>query len=127
MKEKKQINVEIGRNIKQLRESAGLTQEAFSELVGLGEKHISAIERGAVGLSLPTLQRICTLLSVSADRVLFGQPEEGPANDRTAAVQLVTERLSRLPDRQFWAVKRVLDTVLAAMEPGGGDNHVIPR
>ena len=119
MKEKKQINVEIGRNIKQLRESAGLTQEAFSELVGLGEKHISAIERGAVGLSLPTLQRICTLLSVSADRVLFGQPEEGPADDRTAAVQLVTERLSRLPDRQFWAVKRVLDTVLAAMEPGG--------
>ena len=47
MKEKKPINVEIGQNVKQIRESAGLTQESFAELIGLGEKHVSAIERGA--------------------------------------------------------------------------------
>ena len=47
MKEKKPINIEIGLNVKQVRESAGLTQESFAELIGLGVKHISAIECGA--------------------------------------------------------------------------------
>ena len=65
MKEKKPINVEIGQNIKLSRESAGLTQETFAEMVGLGVKHISAIECGAVGVSLTTLKRICGVLSGS--------------------------------------------------------------
>ena len=118
MKEKKALNIAIGQNVKQLRESAGLTQERFAELVGLGEKHVSAIECGAVGLSLATLQKICVLLSVSADRVLFGEPTDFSQGSRSAATQLLTEHLSRLSDRRFWAVKEILDKVLAAvMQP----------
>ena len=118
MKEKKALTRAIGQNVKQLRESAGLTQERFAELVGLGEKHVSAIECGAVGLSLATLQKICVLLSVSADRVLFGEPTDFSQGSRSAATQLLTERLSRLSDRKFWAVKEILDKVLAAvMQP----------
>ena len=115
MKEKKAINVEIGQNVKRLRESAGLTQERFAELIGLGEKHISAIECGAVGVSLPTLQRICTQLSVSADTVVFPQARTNREDSRQAAEQRMAERLSRLPDRQFWAVKEILDKVLEGM------------
>ena len=51
MKEKKPINLEIGQNVKQIRENAGLTQERLAELIGLGVKHLSAIECGAVGVS----------------------------------------------------------------------------
>ena len=58
MKEKKPINIEVGRYVKQCREDAGLTQEVFAELIGLGVKHVSAIECGAVGVSLPTLRRM---------------------------------------------------------------------
>ncbi len=112
MTEKKPINVEIGENVKRVRESAGLTQARFAELLGLGEKHISAIECGAAGLSLATLQRICTLLSVPADLLLFGTPENGSCDERTAAMQFITERLSRLPDHRFWAVKDILDKLL---------------
>ena len=75
MKEKKTINIEIGQNIKRCRDSAGLTQERFAELIGLGVKHISAIECGAVGISIPTLMRVCKVLSVSSDEVLFGLPD----------------------------------------------------
>lgn len=116
MKEKKPLNVEIGQNVKALREQAGLTQERFAELVGLGEKHISAIECGAVGLSLPTLCKICRLLSVPADRVLFGaKPVSGPASPRADAAALLAQRLDCLTDRQFWAAKEVMDKVLEAM------------
>ena len=41
MKKKKPINVEIGTRIQQAREAAGLTQERFAELIGLGVKHVS--------------------------------------------------------------------------------------
>ena len=66
MKEKKPINLEIGQNVKQIRENAGLTQERLAELIGLGVKHLSAIECGA------TLKQLCVLLSVPADAILFG-------------------------------------------------------
>ena len=36
LQERKEINVEIGQRIKEAREKAGLTQERFSELIGLG-------------------------------------------------------------------------------------------
>lgn len=57
MQEKKQINVEIGARIKEEREKAGLTQERFSELIGLGTKSVSAFERGTVGISFTTLKK----------------------------------------------------------------------
>ncbi len=58
MQEKKQINVEIGARIKEEREKAGLTQERFSELIGLGSKSVSAFERGTVGISFTTLKKL---------------------------------------------------------------------
>ena len=67
MKEKKPINIEVGQYVKQYREEAGLTQEVFAELIGLGVKHVSAIECGAVGVSLSTLRRMSRVLSVPAD------------------------------------------------------------
>lgn len=112
MKEKKPINVEIGQNIKKIREDAGLTQDAFSELLGLGEKHVSAIECGATGVSLPTLKKICSLLSISSDMVLFGSAGGSEQNEREDAVRLLSDRLSRLPDNQFWEVKELIDRLL---------------
>ena len=58
MQEKKQINVEIGARIKEEREKAGLTQERFSELIGLGTKSVSAFERGTMGISFTTLKKL---------------------------------------------------------------------
>ena len=115
MKEKKPINVEIGQNVKRVREQAGLTQERFAELLGLGEKHISAIECGAVGLSLAALRRMCALLSVPADLILFGPADEGAGEGRAAALQWTTQRLSRLPEPQFRAAKDILDRLLEAL------------
>ena len=119
MQSKKPINIQIGQNIRQIREDAGLTQEKLADMLNIGDKHVSAIERGAVGLSLPTLMRICEALSVSADRVLFGTRDD--MDRRSADIQILTERMERLPDRQFEAAKNVMDSVLAAMDLGDND------
>ena len=72
MREKKDINIEIGGNIQVAREQAGYTQDTLSEMLGMTPNHLSAIERGASGISLEALQRLCRLLGVSADRISLG-------------------------------------------------------
>ena len=80
MQQKKELNIQMGSRIRKARLQAGLTQEAFAELLNLGPKHISAMERGIVGLSMETLQNICQVLHVSADTLLFGDIEKSPAD-----------------------------------------------
>ena len=53
VKEKKPLNVEIGQNVKRVREQSGLTQESLGELIGLGEKHISPLSVGRSAFRYP--------------------------------------------------------------------------
>lgn len=108
MKEKKQLNVEIGARIKNAREDAGLTQERFSELIGMGTKSVSALERGTVGVSLSSLQRICQVLSISGDEILFKRDIK--END----VQALTARLARLSPEQFEVTRGILNKLFEA-------------
>lgn len=107
MKEKKPINVEIGHRLKHCREAAGLTQEALSEMLGLGVKHISAIERGAVGVSVSTIQSVCRVLSISSDELLFGNV---PKNDTSDLIR----RMERLTPTQYEIASSVMGKLLEA-------------
>ena len=109
MQEKKQINIEIGARIKEEREKAGLTQERFSELIGLGPKSVSAFERGTVGISFTTLKKICQVLSVSSDQILFGQTEKNESD-----LSGLTKRLERLSPKQYAITKDVIFKLLEA-------------
>ena len=82
---KKDINVRIGLNIQAAREHAGYTQEALSELIGVTPNHLSAIERGASGASLETIERLCNIFGVSADFLLFGKSQADDFTDEIAA------------------------------------------
>lgn len=107
MDTKKNLDLLIGNNIKRERTKAGYTQEKFSELIGIGTKSLSAIERGTVGVSLVTLLKMCKVLSVSSNSLLF---ESSAKND----VQAITERLERLTPEQFAIANDVLCKVLEA-------------
>ena len=114
MKEKKPINIEVGQYVKQCREEAGLTQETFAELIGLGVKHVSAIECGTVGVSLPTLRRMSKVLSVPADILLFGPPDKTEQQERLFELQRLFSKLSRLPSNKFRVMKDIIDKLLEA-------------
>ncbi len=107
LKEKKDINIEIGNRIKKTREMAGLTQDRFAELIGMGTKNISAIERGAVGVSLSSIKKICLILSISSDDLLF---ESRTEND----MSVLTSRLKCLPPEQFNIANDILNKLLEA-------------
>lgn len=104
MREKKDINIKVGNEIRIAREKAGLTQEQFGEMVGLGTKNVSDIERGVAGITIATLKRICERLSISSDTILFG---DQTAND----VEYISERLERLSPEKFTAVLNFLNHI----------------
>ena len=69
------IDKRIGKRVKQCRERLGISQEELAEKTGLTANYISTVERGASGISLEALQRLCRLLGVSTDRIIFGTDE----------------------------------------------------
>ena len=104
MREKKEINVLMGEEIRKAREAAGLTQEKFGELVDLGPKNVSDIERGVTGITVSTLKRICQTLPVSPDTILFG-------NQVSDTVDELADRMRHLSPEELKLVKDFLNTV----------------
>ena len=61
----------VGKRIKSVRQSKGITQEQLAELAGLSPNHMSAIERGIKMPQLDSFVAICNALGVSADTLLI--------------------------------------------------------
>lgn len=104
---RKDLNVLVGANIKREREKAGFTQDQFSELLGIGSKSLSSIERGVVGISLPTLLRICDILHICANVLLY---EHTRKND----VDSMALQLKKLSAQQFEIASDVMANLFKA-------------
>ena len=97
MEEKKAINIQVGQQIKKAREAAGYTQDRFSEMIGMGPKNVSAVERGLVGISLSTTKRICKILCISSDFLIM----DDPTDTDVEKLDYLLERLKRLSPQQL--------------------------
>ncbi len=109
MREKKEINIQIGEEIKLARERGRLTQEALAERVDVSPQYISDLERGVVGVSIGTLKRICTVLGVSSDQILFGKD----SFDRAAAL---TDQCRSLSQEQYRLLSEIVERFVAAVD-----------
>ena len=105
--ERKSIKAIIGANIKREREKAGLTQNKLSEMIGLEAKSLSAVECGTSGISIAALIKICNVLSISSDRLLFGATEKNDVHELTA-------RLEQLSQKQLEIAADILIKVIEA-------------
>lgn len=61
----------IGNRIREYRDRMGITQEALAERVDRSWRLIADLERGAVGLSLETLSRLCAVLQATPNDLLL--------------------------------------------------------
>ena len=61
----------IGKRLQQARKAKGYTQDYVSAQANIGEKFLSQIERGRVGLSVQTLIALCTALEITPNYVLL--------------------------------------------------------
>ena len=109
MREKKEINIQIGEQIRLAREQTKLTQEQFAERIEVSPQYISDLERGVVGISIPTLKRACIILGVSSDQLLIGTV----SRDRNNAIE---KRCDSLTDEDFAALIEIVDAYSLAIK-----------
>ncbi len=110
MREKKEINVQIGERIKAARERVKLTQEEVAERVEVSPQYISDVERGVVGASVSTLKKLCMALGCSSDYLLFGETSN---NHLTA----MTEKCRGLTGKQIACLCQILEAYISAVSP----------
>ncbi len=95
MREKKEINIQIGEQIKLAREQAKLTKEALAEYIDVSPQYVSDLERGVVG--------------VSSVQILFGKV----LRDRAA---VFAAQCSCLTHEQYRILMEIADRFVAAVD-----------
>ncbi|MCI8510143.1 MAG: helix-turn-helix transcriptional regulator [Clostridia bacterium] len=88
----------IGTRIKEIRLKRNISQEKFAEKINVSNgTHVSNIERGCSGISVPKLREICKALDINADYLLFGtSPNDVETALHYYLKQLTNEQSSHL-------------------------------
>ena len=77
--------------IRKAREEQGYTRERFAEKLDVSVSYMAELERGRTGISVKMLIKICNLLGLSADYVLFGNERAEDAK-RLDAIHRIDEK-----------------------------------
>lgn len=77
--------------IRKAREDQGYTREKFAEKLDVSVSYMAELERGRTGISVKMLIKVCNLLGLSADYVLFGNERAEDAK-RLDAIHRINEK-----------------------------------
>ena len=109
--ERHKLNLEIGARCKQARIAAGYTQEQLAEAIDTSTQFLSDAERGVTGMSLTTIMKLCTVLSVSSDFILFGNNLV-----KTPEPLSLESRLSHLSEAERGIIEKQINLTLQALK-----------
>lgn len=84
--------------IRKAREKMGYTREKFAEKLDVSVSYLAELERGRTGISVRMLIKVCRVLGLSADYVLFGTERQEDAW-RTDAIHRIDAKYLPLLDR----------------------------
>ena len=96
--------------IRKAREKMGYTREKFAEKLDVSVSYLAELERGRTGISVKLLIKVCSVLGLSADYILFGE-ERNTDDLRVDSMRRINEKY--LP---------LLDKVIAELLEGKIDN-----
>lgn len=102
---------QIGKRIRNIRKSKGLTQERLAELADISLTHMSHIETGTTKLSLPVLVKISETLRVSTDELLFGNIE----TTKNIALNDISHVLEQCTDKEVCIISDILIAIKVAL------------
>ena len=91
-----------------LRKSLDLTQEQLAEKLECSPQYLSDLERGVVGISVTLLKKLCIVLDVSSDSILF-------ATTAKNTLEAIEDTGAVLSDRQFQLLVEIVDRYIEAV------------
>lgn len=86
----------------------GYTREKFAERLDVSVSYLAELERGRTGISVKLLTKVCGVLGLSADYILFGAPRDEDA--------LRADRLRHIEPRYLPLLDQVLAELLSLSE-----------
>lgn len=100
---------EIGNNLLYVRKRMGLTQAEVAERAGLSDRTYADIERGMANMRVETLLRICGVLRITPNDILFRKEEQ----EKTCAD--ILKDVEDLPVPQKETALKLLDVYLHSL------------
>lgn len=97
----------LGNTIRKARLAKHLSQEELAEHLEVTPTHIKHIESGHRRPSIDLLFRICRLLNVSIDALIF--PENNKSNDTRSKID---RRLGECSDKQLRVILTTLEAII---------------
>lgn len=91
--------------IRKAREEMGYTRERFAEMLDVSVSYMAEVERGRTGISVKMLIKICDVLGLSADYILFG-------NERNTDT-LLLDKIHRIDEKYLSLLDKVITELLA--------------
>lgn len=95
--------------IRKAREELGYTREKFAEKLDVSVSYLAELERGRTGISVKMLVKVCNVLGLSADYVLFGN-ERQEDTLRLDAIHRIDEKYLPLLDKVIAELLALSDT-----------------
>lgn len=118
---------ELGRRVRAIRESRGVTQAELAKILKLPQPNVSDMERGARGLTVHQVVRLARALKVSADEILLPNGKGSKITKPAASLKVLrrVQRIEKLPDSRQRVVLRLLDALIDQEIPSGrtSDRH----
>ena len=111
--------VKIGERLRDLRVQRDMSQAALAATLSTKQSNISDIERGARGLTVQQLVKICRVLKTTPNAVLGEKDaaeKNSPTHDRRLLRQM--QQLQALPKRKRQALLTTLDEFLKGAGAG---------
>ena len=91
--------------IRKRREELGYTREKFAELLNVSVSYLAEVERGRTGISVKMLVKICEVLGLSADYLLFGEDRDADG--------LLLDKIHRLDEKYLPLLDKIIAELLA--------------
>ena len=105
---KTDFNKQLGILIKNQRENLNLTQELFSEKLGISLKYISRVENGYSGIKPQTLINAMNLLEISPNMIY----EKFITNENLSKQITLEHKLQKLSGEQLDLAISILDLLI---------------
>nr|WP_122012527.1 helix-turn-helix transcriptional regulator [Maliibacterium massiliense] len=102
-----ELNVEIGRRVREARQADKMTQEKLAERAELSIQFIAEIEAGKKSMTTSSLYKVARALHVPADYLVFGE--------ETGDVTHIERMLSTLSDDDRASAEEILRVFIHAI------------
>ncbi len=99
--------------IRKARENLGYTREQFAEKLEVSVSYLAELERGRTGISVKMLIKVCNVLGLSADYILFGAERNADA--------LLLDKIHRIDDKYLPLLEKVITELLALSDKPTGN------